>query len=71
MAAETYCGQLTATTKIVDSGGPEPEQIGDLLLRKDVRPFERAVTPGRGHDRPPKGDSPVRGPRVGARLKRP
>ncbi len=52
MAAETYCGQLTATTKIVDSGGPEPEQIGDLLLRKDVRPFERAVAPRRAHGCP-------------------
>ena len=52
MAAETYCGQVTSPTQVVDSRRPQAEQVGDLLLGEDVRLFQRAVAPRRAHRRP-------------------
>ena len=45
MTPESHGDEVASTTQLVHGRGPEPKQIGDLLLREHVGSFERAVAP--------------------------
>src|SRR5829696_4585604 len=45
MTPESHGDEVASTTQVVNGRGPEPKQIGDLILREHVGSFERAIAP--------------------------